>query len=458
MRRFHTPRILDDFARHFDHAGFQCFLVGGALRNIALGTRPTDFDIATDARPEEVTRLFRRVIPTGIQHGTVTVLYKKREFEVTTFRTETTYSDARHPDAVSFSTDIEEDLSRRDFTMNGMALDLITREFRDPHGGLFDLEKGLVRAIGVPAERFREDGLRVMRAVRFATQLDFHIEDDTKAAILDALGSLAKVSAERIRDELVKTIQAPHPARGILTLHETGVLELILPELAACAEVPQGDGVNETVLTHSAYACEGAAAEHLELRLAALLHDIGKVDTYETDDAVGMRFHGHDEVSAEKTREVLTRLRFSRAVVEKVSHLVRHHMFDYDPTSWTDATVRRFVSRVGREHLHDLIDLRRADSFGKAGRPVRDRRLDAFEEHLDGVLAADSALSIRDLAVNGNVLHEEAGIPKGPAMGRTLEFLLESVLQDPAQNERERLVEIARNYYETRLNPGDSGR
>jgi poly(A) polymerase/tRNA nucleotidyltransferase (CCA-adding enzyme) len=454
VRRFRTPRILDEFARHFSDAGFQCFLVGGALRNIALGTKPTDFDVATDARPEEVSRLFRRVIPTGIRHGTVTVLYKGRQFEVTTFRTETTYSDARHPDSVAFSADIEEDLARRDFTINGMALDLRSRAFRDPHGGLDDLTARLVRAIGEPGERFREDGLRVMRAVRFATQLEFEIEEETRRAVAGAHDSLARVSAERIREELVKIVGATGVARGIRLLHETGVLALILPELDACAGVPQGEGVNENVLTHSAAACEGAPADSLELRLAALLHDIGKVDTYEHDEVVGMRFHGHDAVSAEKTREALTRLRFSRAVIDRVAHLVRHHMFDYDPTSWTDATVRRFVARVGREHLADLMALRRADSYGKAGHPVRDRRLEAFEAHTERVLAAESALSIRDLAVDGHVLHEEAGIPKGPAMGRTLEFLLESVLQDPAQNERGRLLEIARNYYQTRLDPG----
>ncbi|MFP4372909.1 MAG: CCA tRNA nucleotidyltransferase [Spirochaetaceae bacterium] len=455
MKRFPTPHVLDEFARHFDRAGYRCFLVGGALRNIALRGEPTDYDIATDAHPREVRKLFRRVIPTGIQHGTVTVLYKKQQFEVTTFRTESTYSDARRPDSVRFSDSIEEDLARRDFTINGMALDLVTGEFHDPHGGLEDLKSGKVRAIGDPAERFTEDGLRVMRAIRFATQLEFDLDPETREAIPAALPSLERVSAERKRDELTKTIGADHPARGILLMHETGVLSQLIPELAACDTVPQGDGVNRTVLTHSAYACEGAPADRLHIRLAALLHDVGKVDTYEEDGEVGMRFHGHDAVSAEHARAILGRLRFSNDVTDTVVHLVRHHMFDYDPTAWTDATVRRFVSRVGAEHIGDLILLRRADSYGKAGRPVRDRRLEALEEHVHRVLAADSALSVRDLAVNGHILHEEAGVPKGPLMGRTLEFLLESVLQDPSQNTRETLVEIARNYYEQRLHTAD---
>jgi poly(A) polymerase/tRNA nucleotidyltransferase (CCA-adding enzyme) len=355
---------------------------------------------------------------------------------------------------VAFSGSIEEDLERRDFTVNGMALNLVTREFYDPHGGLSDLKRRLIRAIGEPAERFREDGLRVMRAVRFATQLEFEIEENTKAAIPRALDSLAKVSAERIRDELVKILEAPRPAEGILTLQETGIMELILPELAACERIPQGEGVNENVLTHSAYACEGAPADRLTIRLAALLHDVGKVDTFELDEDVGMRFHGHDRVSAEHTERILTRLRFSKATVEEVSHLVRHHMFDYDPTSWTDATVRRFIARVGEQYLEDLIMLRRADSFGKVGHPVRDGRLDALERHAEEILVEDSALTIRDLAVNGNDLNEEAGIPKGPVMGRTLEFLLETVLQDPAQNDRETLLEIARNFYRSRVEPG----
>lgn len=455
MKHFATPRILDDFAKHFHEAGYQCFLVGGALRNIAMKLRPTDFDIATDARPEEVTQLFRRVIPTGIQHGTVTVLFKGNQFEVTTFRTESTYSDSRRPDSVAFSGSIEEDLARRDFTINGMALDLVSRKFFDPHGGLADLKAKLVRAIGEPSERFQEDGLRVMRAIRFATQLQYRIEDGTRAALGEALGSLENVSAERIRDELVKILQSSRPAGGLLTMHEVGVTQLILPELAACDQVPQGEGVNENVLTHSVYACEGAPAENLNLRLAALLHDVGKVDTYEVGEE-GMRFHGHERVSADHTRNILTRLRFSRAVVDEVAHLVRHHMFHYDPTSWTDATVRRFISRVGSDHVDDLLILRRADSYGKAGKPVRDHRLDEFRRHMEEVLSEQSAMTIRDLAVNGNDLHEHAGIPKGPVMGRTLEFLLESVLQDPEQNTREQLLEIAKNFYHSRVEPGSS--
>ncbi|MFP4637245.1 MAG: CCA tRNA nucleotidyltransferase [Spirochaetaceae bacterium] len=455
MKRFSTPRVLESFARRFHEAGYRCFLVGGALRNLAARRRPTDFDIATDARPEEVQALFRRVIPTGIRHGTVTVLYRGRQFEVTTFRTESTYSDARRPDSVSFSTSIEEDLARRDFTINAMALDLISRDFRDPYDGLGDLKKGIIRAVGDPTERFREDGLRVIRAVRFATQLEFEIEEATRHAIRSALPSLGKVSAERIRDELVKMLEAPHPAAGLLTLYETGILGLVMPELARGAEIPQGDGIHDNVLTHSVHAAAGAPADRLEIRLAALLHDVGKVETYEEDES-GMRFHGHDVASAERAREILGRLRFSNAVVDRVSHLIRHHMFDYDPGSWTDATVRRFLARVGADYLDELILLRRADSYGKAGRPVNDRRLAELERHAARVLAEDSALSIHDLAVNGHILNEEAGIPKGPEMGRTLEFLLETVLQDPTQNTRRKLVEIARNYYRSRLAP-DSG-
>ncbi|NBB90244.1 MAG: HD domain-containing protein [Spirochaetes bacterium] len=455
VKRISTPRVLDELARHFDRAGFRCFLVGGALRNIALRGAPMDYDLATDAHPKDVHRIFRRVIPTGIQHGTVTVLYKGHQFEVTTFRTESMYSDSRRPDSVAFSTSIEEDLARRDFTINGMALDLVSREFFDPHGGLGDIKAKKVRAIGDPARRFGEDGLRVMRALRFATQLEFDLAPATREAIPSALPALNKVSAERKRDELVKTIEAEHPARGILLMQETGVMSQLIPELAACDSMPQGEGVNRTVLTHSAYACEGAPRDRIEIRLAALLHDVGKVDTYEEDEEVGMRFHGHDAVSAEHARAILSRLRFSNNVIDAVSHLVRHHMFGYDPTSWTNATVRRFISRVGAEYVGDLILLRRADSYGKAGHAVHDRRLDALEEHVRQVLAADSALSVKDLAVNGNILHEAAGVPKGPLMGRTLEFLLESVLQDPSQNTRDKLVEIARNYYEQRLQAGN---
>ncbi|HUX49780.1 MAG TPA: polynucleotide adenylyltransferase, partial [Spirochaetia bacterium] len=291
------PRELRDFAKVFQQAGFQCYLVGGALRNIAMRRPHTDWDIATDATPEQVGSIFQRVIPTGARHGTVTVHFRKLQIEVTTFRIESDYSDSRHPDSVTFTRDIHEDLKRRDFTMNAMALNLHDGAFVDPHNGLMDIKGSIIRAIGVPDERFSEDGLRILRAVRFAAQLDFAVDDDTRRAMTGSLARLSSVSPERIRDELSKTLQSPHPSIGLNLAQETGVLKSILPELDACVGVEQATAPRALIFAfsgptradsapsfdvfkHSILACDGAPADVLELRMAALLHDIGKAPTF----------------------------------------------------------------------------------------------------------------------------------------------------------------------------------
>lgn len=455
------PRVLKPFARIFHEAGFQCFLVGGAIRNIVMGKAPSDWDIATDASPQQVTRLFRRVIPTGAKHGTVTVLFKRDKMEVTTFRTETGYSDSRHPDAVSFAATIEEDLKRRDFTMNGMALNLGTGVFVDPHGGLEDIRRRTVRAIGSPVERFNEDGLRVLRALRFAAQLQFEIEPSTFEAIRDCRDRLAAVSAERIREELNRILQSPRPSVGLRPAVETGVLEKILPELSACAGIEQAEPPFRfrthdiappfDVLDHSLLACDGAPAGMLEVRTAALLHDIGKAPTFSRDENGNISFHGHEDVSADMAAEILTRLRYPHQFTRNVCHLIRQHMFHYQ-SDWSDAAVRRFIARVGAGALPALYLLRRADTYGKTGRPTPDAGLDELARRVETVTRADDALSIADLEVNGNDLAAE-GIPRGPLMGVVLNLLLETVLDDPDQNRRETLLMLARNFYREQVHP-----
>ncbi len=459
-RSIYPPRPLRSFAQVFHEAGYQCFLVGGALRNIAMGNAPSDWDIATDATPDQVSGLFRRVIPTGAKHGTVTVLFKNEKIEVTTFRTDAAYSDSRHPDAVAFTRSIDEDLKRRDFTMNGMALNLTSAEFVDPHNGLADIRRKIIRAIGDPRERFSEDGLRVLRALRFAAQLDFEIEEATLNAIQKSKDRLNAVSAERIRDELTRILQSPRPSIGLLPSEKTGVLELILPELHACAGVEQADPpaavlarLSELpyfdVLHHSLLACDGAPAEVPEVRMAALLHDIGKAQTFARDAEGGISFHHHEEVSAEMAETILTRLRYPNAFIKTVCRLIRNHMFHYEP-GWSDAAVRRFIARAGTDLLPYLYLLRRADTFGKTGRPTPDSRLDELERRVEAVAAADDALSIADLAVNGNDL-AGIGVPKGPMMSVVLNFLLETVFDDPAENNRDKLLSLARTFYHSQV-------
>lgn len=450
MHHLHVPRVLKEVGRVFNAHGFESYLVGGALRNRVAGLAGTDFDLATDAHPEDVIKMFKRVIPTGIKHGTVTILLRDEKLEVTTFRTDGAYSDSRHPDSVTFGRDITEDLKRRDFTMNALALNLISGELLDPHDGRADIRKRIIRAIGDPLARFSEDGLRLLRACRFAAQLEFRIEEATLEGMRQMAGRIEAVSAERIQDELVKILAARTPSQAFLLMDQTGILSFLFPELDRCKGIEQ-KGIHEfDVFKHSLLACDGAPADRLELRLAALFHDLGKPITYALDENGMPTFYHHEEESERLTQLILRRLRFSNAIEAKVCHLVRHHMFHYEE-NWSDAAVRRFLVRVGTSNVADLFLLRRADSFGAAGRYVDDRALADFSAHIHAVLETEDALTLKDLEVDGNILEKEAGIPKGPIMGKVLNELLSSVLDDPALNTRERLIEIARNFHENHL-------
>lgn len=419
-------------------------MVGGAVRSLALGGTPPDYDFATNAHPDQVQRVFRRVIPTGIEHGTVTVLYQNEAFEVTTYRTEGAYSDARHPDEVAFVGSISEDLKRRDFTMNALAIDPADGTFLDPHEGLADLTAGLIRAIGSPSERFGEDALRVMRAIRFAAQLGFEIEPHTLEAMSNSADLLSSVSIERIRDELSKLLVSSRPSHGLKLAAACGAQAHFLPELSATIGFEQGGRHHYPLFEHLLLCCD-AIENKLELRLAALLHDVGKPESVVRHDDEIVHFHDHDELGARLVREALTRLRFPRRTIEHVSHLVRHHMFGYT-VEWSDAAVRRFIARVGRENIDDLLALRVADSFAVTGERPHTSNVVELRKRIDRVLTEQNALTVRDLAVNGNDL-QEAGVPRGPLLGVILRQLLETVLDDPQQNTPETLIPMARKIY-----------
>ncbi len=444
------PSAVRELASVFRAAGYECHLVGGAVRDLLLGRPLTDFDIATNALPDDVSRLFRRVIPTGVKHGTVTVLFKGERFEVTTYRADGTYSDGRRPDSVTFAPTIEGDLARRDFTINGIACDLESGQVLDPHGGRQDLKHRIVRAIGDPDERFQEDGLRPVRACRLAAQLGFTIEEATKAAIPRALDRVRLVSAERVRDELVRIVQSPNVVAGMTLLSETGLLALIMPELEQGRGIEQRERHCFDVFTHSLYTCAAADPDDLGLRLAALLHDVGKPATLQAGEDGEPRFHDHERVSAEMSGEILRRLRLPGPVIERVCHLVRHHMFNYGP-EWTDSAVRRLVARVGRGHIGSLMRLRRADQVGRCNRNEPAEGLLELQRRIDRLLEQWQALTLSDLAVDGHELMRELELPSGPTVGILLDVLLEAVLEDPGQNERARLLRIARRFYEERL-------
>ncbi|HEQ71071.1 MAG TPA: HD domain-containing protein [Spirochaetia bacterium] len=446
------PGELLQLSRTLQRHGFQCYLVGGAVRDMLLKKTAKDFDVATNALPDQVMKFFRRVIPTGIQHGTVTVLMGPMQFEVTTFRVEGDYSDHRHPDSVTFTRTIDADLERRDFTINAIAYDMEEKRFYDPFRGGEDLKQKVIRAIGDPGARFQEDGLRMLRAARIAAQLSFCVDQQTVAAMAAHAALIDQISAERIRDEFVKTLESPRPSVGLELLRETGLLIRILPELSAGIGVVQPSLHCFDVYTHSLAACDAAPRGNLHVRLAALFHDVGKPVTRGEGPHHEPTFYGHEKEGARLTAEILTRLRFPHRLIQSVTHLVAQHMFNYDQ-SWTDAAVRRFIRRVGLDALDDLFSLRRADQAGMCGRPVPLPLLTDFRERIKKIVAESQVFSARDLAVDGNDLIRELGIPPGREIGLLLEFLLEGVLDDPEMNSPDRLLEAAKRFLRERLHP-----
>ncbi len=454
------PYELQKMNSLFKEGGFAAYLVGGAVRDEIMGKRAHDWDIATNASPQQVIKIFHRVIPTGIKHGTVTVHFMKKEIEVTTFRTEGAYSDGRHPDNVEFASTIEEDLSRRDFTMNAIAASLQDGSIVDPFEGQKDIKKKIIRTVGEAHERFMEDGLRPIRAIRFASQLNFSIEEKTLRDIYsdETLKKISRISPERFRDEFCKIMLSPLPSLGLRLMEETGILSLFIPELLSGRGCTQTDyrGFHQfDVLDHNFYACDGSPREKLNVRLAALFHDIGKPAVKKiipSPEGSQITFYCHDSVGAKMVREIMARLKFSNAEIDNVSHLVKEHMFHYE-SSWTDAAVRRFIQRVGKENIEDLFDLRLADVYGMHNcRPrvhdsITGAGLVEFQDRIDSVLAQKSALSLKDLAVNGKDLMEE-GIPSGQMLGKILKQLFETVTDDPEMNTREKLLPLASNLFD----------
>lgn len=460
MNKIKIPVILQKMNNIFEKNGFKAYLVGGAVRDMFMNKEASDWDVATDATPEQVISAFKKVIPTGIAHGTVTVHFMGEEIEVTTFRIEQGYSDGRHPDKVSYASDIEEDLSRRDFTMNAIAVSLKDGSIVDPFNGKTDIKNKVIRSVGNPLERFNEDGLRPIRAIRFASQLGFEIETDTLQAISNekVLQKTSTISIERFRDELVKLLKSPKPSVGLKLLESTNIMKLFLPELLEGRNCIQNDvrGYHVfDVLDHNFYSCDGAPVHKVNVRLAALLHDIGKPASKVvkvTDEGEIYNFFSHEKYSETIARKLLTKLRFSNNEINNVCHLIENHMFHYEE-SWSDAAIRRFVVRVKPENIEDLIDLRLADMYGKYNMPIQIKESNAcdlliqLQDRIKKIQEENSAFTLKSLAVSGKDLMA-IGIPSGKLIGKILDSLLETVLDDPKQNSKDVLLNIAKNLYE----------
>lgn len=428
------------------NTGFQAWLVGGAVRDIILGkTGINNWDIATNAVPTEVQKLFPKSVPTGIQHGTITVFHGGCPVEITTFRADEPYVDGRHPSAVRFGVTLQEDLSRRDFTINALAYDPLSEKLEDPFNGISDMEHGIIRTVGNPLERFREDGLRPMRACRFAAQLGYILEEETARSIPQSLDVFAMVAAERIGDELDKMLLAPKPSLGIEAMRVTGLLQAVLPELMACYGVMQNRFHAYDIYMHSVVSCDHAPREKLTVRWAALLHDLGKVPTRRELSNGEATFYDHQLASARIARTVLTRLKRPTEISTKAMHLIREHMFAYS-SEWTDAAVRRFMRKAGMENLADLFDLRIADWFGNGTHRGFPQYLNVLLRRIHKEEEKAAALKITDLAIGGIEVMEALGIPPSPPIGKCLNWLLEKVLDDPSVNSRERLLELVREW------------
>jgi tRNA nucleotidyltransferase/poly(A) polymerase len=422
--------------------GFSAEIVGGAVRDLLTGRQVLDWDVATSAPPETVRAAFVRTVPTGIKHGTVTVLEGRLTIEVTTYRTETGYSDFRRPDQVVFVRDLMGDLARRDFTVNAMALDRRGRLI-DRFGGREDLIRRMIRAVGKPGERFGEDALRMLRAVRFATQLDFTIEPATFAAIKAKSHLLDHVSGERIRDELVRTLLTRDPAGGLELMRETGLLARVIPELLAGYGFEQNEHHAHSVWEHALIATE-TVPPVTHLRLAALLHDVAKPACLSVQGGT-RHFFDHERVGAKMASVILRRLKFDNATIQKVVHLIRHHMSLHYNASMKDPAIRRLVSRVGLEHMPDLLELRRADrrASGKKPGPVSRGTLRLLGR-IERVLAKDAAFGLKDMAADGLDVMRWTGLAPGPRVGLILRQMLDAVLENPDLNSKERLEPLAR--------------
>lgn len=436
--RIQLPRKVEDIIEKIQAAGFEAYAVGGCIRDSILGREPDDWDITTSAKPEEVKKLFNRTIDTGIQHGTVTVMLDREGFEVTTYRIDGKYEDSRHPKDVTFTASLREDLRRRDFTINAMAYNekdgLI-----DLYEGIQDIECGLIRCVGDARERFTEDALRMMRAVRFSAQLGYTIEENTKAAIKELAPTIRRISAERIQVELVKLMISDHPDY-IRTAYETGITAQIFPEFDICMQTEQNNphhcySVGEHILHTLSYVKADKA-----LRLGMLFHDIGKPGTLTVDEEGITHNHGHAVIGEEMTVRIMKRLKFDNDTTDIVRKIVRYHDWKIENNM---KSVRRAINHIGEDIFPLLFSVKYADIMAQSDyqREEKLQDLETLKVIYEDIIAKEDCLPLKDLAVTGGDLIA-AGMKPGREIGQTLHKLLEVVLEEPERNRKEYLLSL----------------
>jgi len=486
--KIQLPHYVISIARILIKEGYKSYLVAGAIRDTMIDIQPHDYDIATDALPEDLMKIFPKSIAVGAQFGTIVVLQpdisgENFEVEVTTLRSEEDYLKGRWPAKVNFVRDLEEDLERRDFTMNAMAMDMgehgikylethpaigeqtatdkmHTFDFTviDHFNGKNDIANKVIRAVGDPVKRFTEDGLRPFRACRFASRMGFTIDEPTFIAITKCLNVSKMVSTERIRDEFIKLLMdSPKPSHGLELMRISGLLELFLPELVKCKGVDQQIGHSFDVYDHLLRAVDLAADN---VKLATLFHDIAKPQTTTHDG----HFYGHDQLGANMTKKIMKRLRFPNREIERTVNLVRWHMFYYPyteqelqdgplskrdvkkATHWSDGAVRRFIKRVGIENIEELFALRIADATSEPESMWSPEEIVALQARISAILKEDNAFKISDLEITGNDMINEFGIEPGPIIGKTMAYLLDQVLEDPKLNGKKELLTLAKQF------------
>lgn len=434
------PKNAETILHILENAGYEAYVVGGCVRDSILGRNPDDWDITTSAKPEQVKELFHRTVDTGLQHGTVTVLMEKEGYEVTTYRVDGEYEDGRHPKEVTFTASLEEDLKRRDFTINAMAYNP-SGGLVDLFGGLEDIDRKIIRCVGDPLERFTEDALRIMRAVRFSAQLGFSIEEETRKALKVLAPNLKHVSAERIQVELVKLLMSPHPDY-LRAAYEAGITAEFLPEFDACMETSQNTPHHcYTVGEHILHSLCHVRADRV-LRITMLLHDIGKPVVRKTDENGRDHFKTHGNAGEKMAGQILRRLKFDNDTIRKVTRLVKWHD---DRPEGTLKSVRRAVNRIGEDLFPLYLEVQQADMLAQSlyRRSEKQARLDSVRDAYRQIIEEKQCVSLKTLAVTGRDLIEN-GYRPGREIGEKLEKLLNLVLEDPEKNQKEILLEIIR--------------